>query len=312
MKTTTLFHKLGLITALLPALAGCDAALEPGTKIDTFRVLAEQVDQPYARPGETVRLSSLSFDPEGRDVSWAWASCANPNSSDLQGCWDKIAESPDPTSATFEIGVGADSASLTIPTDALDELPTAARGAATVGVISAACPGDLSLDEGPGGLPFRCQEPATGRQLALDELIVGFKRITVRETERNQNPVITGVTFDGADWPEGEIKQVGSCNADDFAYDPCPAGEKHHLAARLSPESFEAGKDELGRDFDEQLVVQYYATEGIFEYEVRTGKSPDNGWVARKRAAGQTLTLWFVARDDRGGVTWAERQVSVR
>ncbi len=73
-----------------------------------------------------------------------------------------------------------------------------------------------------------------------------------------------------------------------------------------------AGRDELGRDFTEQLVIQYYATEGIFEYEVRTGASPKTGWVARKRASGKTLTLWFVARDDRGGVTWTQRRVSVR
>src|SRR3954470_19876999 len=107
MKSTTFSHKLGLIAGLPLLLAGCDAALEPGTKVDSFRVLAERVDQPFARPGETVQLSSLSFDPEGRDVTWAWASCVNPRSSDLQGCFDRIAENPDPESALFEMGVGA-------------------------------------------------------------------------------------------------------------------------------------------------------------------------------------------------------------
>ena len=68
----------------------------------------------------------------------------------------------------------------------------------------------------------------------------------------------------------------------------------------------------LGRAFEEQVVIQHYATEGIFEFEVRTGESPKTGWVARKRASGQTLTLWFVARDDRGGVTWTQRQVRVQ
>ncbi len=312
MKNRIISHKIGLITALPLLLAGCDAPLEPGTKVDSFRVLAEQVDQPYAHPGETVQLSSLSFDPQGRDVTWAWVSCVNPASSDLDGCLAKIAENPDPSSALFEIGAGADSASLTIPTDALDSLPAAARGAANLGVVSAACPGELSLDDGAGGLPFRCQDANTGRELMLDELIVGFKRITVRETERNQNPVITDITFDGAAWPEAEIKTVGYCDATDFTYGTCPSKQKHQLAALVSPDSFEHGKDELGRDFDEQVVIQYFATEGIFEYEVRTGESPKNGWVARKRASGQTLSLWFVARDDRGGVSWAERQVSVR
>ena len=60
---------------LLLLVLGCDEPLEPGAKVDSFRVLAERVDQPYAHPGETVQLSSLSFDPENRAVTWAWASC---------------------------------------------------------------------------------------------------------------------------------------------------------------------------------------------------------------------------------------------
>jgi hypothetical protein len=312
MKNPQMFPQIGLIAALPLLLLGCDEALEPGTKVDSFRVLAEQVDQPYAQPGETVQLSSLSFDPDGRQVTWAWASCVNPDSSDLYGCLAQIAESADPASAVFAMGADVDSAALTVPADAISSLPAVARAAATVGVVSVACPGDLSMGAGPGGLPFRCQEAGGGRDLELDEFVVGFKRITVREAERNRNPVITGVTFDGADWPEDEIKAVGFCNATDFVYDTCASKEKHQLAVQLSASSFEKGTDELGRAFDEQVVIQHYATEGIFQYEVRTGESPKNGWVARKRASGQTLRLWFVARDDRGGVSWAERQVTVR
>ena len=303
---------VSLIAVLPLPLLGCDEPLEPGAKVDSFRVLAEQADQPYAHPGETVQLSSLSFDPALRPISWAWASCVNPASSDLDGCLTQIAGSDDPAGAIFASGTGTDTAALTIPPDALSSLPTAARGAATVGVVSAACPGDLSLGAGPGGLPFRCQETGTGRDMALDEFIVGLKRITVRETDRNQNPVITGITFDGQEWPADEVKEVGFCNQTQFVYSTCPSKEKHQLSVTLTPESFEGGKDELGRDFDEAVVVQYYATEGIFENEVKTGKQPKNGWVARKRASGQTVTLWFVARDDRGGVSWAERQVTVR
>lgn len=312
MKNSQLFHKLGLITALLLPLSACGEALEPGSKVDSMRVLAEQVDQPYARPGETVQLTSLSFDPQGRTINWAWASCVNPDSSDLQGCLAKIAESSNPDAAVFAMGAGTDTATLTIPTDAIDSLPAAARGAATVGVMSVACPGELSFGVGPGGLPTRCQEPGTGRDMELDEFIVGFKRITVRNADRNQNPVITGITFDGADWPATEIKDVGFCDTGDFEYGTCADKNKHQLAAIVSPDSFEKGKDELGRSFEEQLVIQHYATEGIFEFEVRTGESPKTGWVARKRASGQTLTLWFVARDDRGGVAWTQRQVRVQ
>ena len=79
-----------------------------------------------------------------------------------------------------------------------------------------------------------------------------------------------------------------------------------------TPDSFEAGQDEFGRAFAEQVVIQYYATDGIFEHEVKLGSAPNNGWVARSSASGQTLSIWFVVRDDRGGVSWATRQVTVQ
>lgn len=297
---------------LAAASVGCDEALEPGAKVDSFRVLAEQVDQPFARPGETVRLSSLSHDPEGRPVTWAWASCVNPPGADLDACLAEIAASPDPDAAVFAFGADQSTVELTIPSDALSSLPAPAKPAATVGVVSAACPGDLSLGEGIGGLPFRCQDPESGRDLELDEFVVGLKRITVRETDRNQNPIIERITFDGEEWPADEVKQVGHCDVSDFTYDDCPDTNKHQLDAQVAAESFERGTDEHGRAFDEQLVVQYYATEGIFENELKTGEESKNGWVARKAAAGRTLTLWFVARDNRGGVSWAERQVEVQ
>ena len=44
----------------------------------------------------------------------------------------------------------------------------------------------------------------------------------------------------------------------------------------------------------------------------KLGREPKNGWVARRGASGQTLSLWFVARDDRGGVSWTTRQVQVK
>jgi hypothetical protein len=211
----------------------------------------------------------------------------------------------------FALGEGVDAPTLPIPADVLTSLPVGARGGASVGVVSAACPGDLSLGQGPGGLPFICREAGNGRELPLDDFIVGIKRITVRETERNQNPQIERITFDGEDWAEGDIKEVGSCDQTDFNYDTCP-GEQHQIAPHVSAASFEAGRDELGRDFEEQVVIQYYSTEGVFENEVKIGSEPKNGFVARKGASGQTLKLWFVARDNRGGVSWLERQIKVR
>ena len=65
-------------------------------------------------------------------------------------------------------------------------------------------------------------------------------------------------------------------------------------------------------DRSRHLVAQYYATEGLFEFESRIAEAPATGWVARKFASGKELTMWLVVRDDRGGVTWTDRRVRVR
>lgn len=83
----------------------------------------------------------------------------------------------------------------------------------------------------------------------------------------------------------------------------------------LTPASFESGVDSFGTPFTESLVVQYYATEGIFSDDARVASDSTTHWVARSAPDGkgeaQTLTMWFVARDGRGGVAWTTRTVSV-
>lgn len=310
MKTASI---LGIFLATAASF-GCGADFDPGSRVTSLRVLAEQADAPFAKPGETVNIRSLSYDPGGRTVNWAWAVCVNPAASTVDGCLSKLvtdAESSGQPVLAAQ-GPGQDSFSLTIPDDALTSLPNAAKPSALVGVISIACPGDLTLGASANGLPFRCAEAGSGRELGLDEFVVGMKRISVRSTDRNQNPSIEQISFDGADWPEDEVKVVTPCDRDDNQYAKCASSTKHQLAARVSSSSFESGQTEFGVAFSEQIVIEYYATEGIFENDIKIAADPENGWVARKSASGQDLTLWFVVHDDRGGATWATRQVHVQ
>jgi len=304
---------LGLLT-----LAGCDADFDPGSNVNSLRVLSVQADNPYASPGETVHLSATYYDPDGRDITWAWLQCDSPASSSVDGCLAEIAET---ALASGELplianGVGVDNVDVTIAADALSALPAEGRPNALTGVLSIACPGTLDIDLGAGAargtiLPFRCTD-AAGVELGLHDTIVGVKRIFVRETDRNLNPSILDVSFDGEPWAEGDVKEVDSCQTDDFAFDDCEGKGDHRIAAQVTPESFEVGTDEFGRSYAEELVVQHYATDGIFEYEVRIAELPETRFVARSSASGQELRLWFVARDDRGGVTLAERRLRVR
>jgi hypothetical protein len=173
-----------------------------------------------------------------------------------------------------------------------------------VDVLVAACPGRLASASA-------CVDPASGRAFGADEYVVGVKRVFVRATDRNANPILAGVTWDGADWPEIEARDARGCDTGGNRYDTCDAALAHHVAPVVDPASIESGVDELGHAFSDTVVVQYYATEGIFEHEVRLAGDPATGWVARGAASGKTITMWFVVRDDRGGVTWAIRRVRV-
>jgi hypothetical protein len=313
MKQTNRILQALTSLVLVAAVAGCEDDFDPGSRVTGFRVLAVQADNPYARPGERVHLSSLSHDPSARPVTWAWAACVNPSASSVEGCLQKVAAAAQASgvSPVLAMGVGINAFDYTIPSDALVNLEPDARAQAMTGIVSIACPGELGL-EAAGELPFRCSEPGTGRVLGLNEYVVGIKRLFVRQNDRNQNPAIARITFDGAEWPAGEIKEVDACDTDDNVFDDCSKSLRHELAVVATSDSFESGTDEHGRNFSEQVIAQYYATEGIFEYDARIAEEPETGWVARKHASGTELTLWFVVRDDRGGVTWAERKARVR
>lgn len=310
-----------LVSALaLAPLVGCGADFDPGSYVGSLRVLTVQADNPYAAPGETVRFEATAYDPAGRTVEWAWLACPNPVSSEVESCLIDIAEEAIVTGNVplLAMGPSQSSASFVVPEGALDGIPLEARPNALSGVMSIACPGTLTIDlsrldaaSSEGLLPFVCTDDS-GAELGLHDAIAGVKRVFLRETDRNDNPVIADVTFDGEPWALDDVKEVDACDRDDFDFDACKNRGAHRIAAVLTPESFQAGVDEFGRDFAESLVIQHYATEGIFEDEARVAELPETRWVARTSGSGQEQRLWFVARDDRGGVSVAERRVRVR
>jgi hypothetical protein len=302
------------VFALSLLLSACGTDFDPGSRVTDFRVLALSAEPAFVSPGESVRLNVLSHTPPGVLPSYGWAVCPSPREATPKGCLDQLEEIRRATGAIplLGMGEGLSQIDVPVPVDALDAIPEIARPGAVVGVLNVACPATLELFGSNQGLPFRCFDPADGRELGLDEQVVGMKRLFVREVDRNQNPTIERVTFRGRDWLEGEIPEVDACDTNGNRFDDCGSSLQNAMAAIPRAGDFEAGTDEFGRAFSEQIVVQYYATEGLFENEVRIGEEPETSWVARKRASGSDVTLWFVVRDDRGGVSWTTRQVRVR
>jgi hypothetical protein len=114
------------------------------------------------------------------------------------------------------------------------------------------------------------------------ELEVGVKRVLAAQ---NENPAIAAVTIDDVDWLA--VDQIDT--------------QKHRLRVT-------GGRAEAG----ENVVVQFYSTDGTFSSEVRTLTSPETTWEPRLRAPGATVTFVIVMRDDRGGVAWTTRELTMR
>jgi hypothetical protein len=149
--------------------------------------------------------------------------------------------------------------------------------------------------------------------LPYERFVVSVKRIYVRRTDKNQNPPLGNVTWDGLPWAETDIKEVAPCTNDPLVkIDDCDGGEKHELSVDIPPEAAESGTSESGTPFTEDVVAQYYGSEGVFEFDTRIRTSPKTKWAARKAASGREQTLWFVVRENRGGVSWTTRKVRVR
>ncbi|MBI2395580.1 MAG: hypothetical protein HYV09_38800 [Deltaproteobacteria bacterium] len=277
-----------LFGLFLSTVVGCGSQFDPPSRVTKLRLLAVTADQPWAHAGETVTLQALAHDPAGRAIRWGWATCTNPAAATVMGCLASL----DPGSFVL----GTSSHTIAVPPSV-----RVGRGA-MIGVVTIACPGTLA--QVPGQVPFRCNDGA--RDLATNEFEIGMKRVLLRATDRNENPRIDRVTFDGADWPEDRVPEVGTCAEEKV--DDCP--DAHAIEVRAS--RVESGVDELGTPYTEQLVIQYYATEGTFDVEVRTVELPETRWIARPHTAGTTIEVFLVARDDRGGSIWARRRVRVR
>lgn len=295
--------KISFVTALVAALVACGSDLADGSRVEKLRLLALRAEEPFARPGEAVELQLLAAGESERPLRYALATCTNPKGSTVDGCLEALDGAFEP------LAVEEGRFSIDIPSGVLDGLPDSARPSALVGAALVACPGLIERGE-TSGVPIVCRDP-DGARLPIEAFEVGVKRIFVRAKDRNANPEITRLTWDGEDWPEDRVPEVRACsNASTDDIDDCSKSLRH--AIRLESTAPEHGVDENGTSFTEQQVVQFYTSQGVFERPVRIADEPDNHWAAQRKPGQDLAQLWFVVRDDRGGVGWATRQVRVR
>lgn len=283
---------------------GCGADFEPGSRVESPRILALQADKPFAKPGEDVSLTLLAANPHDEPLEWAWATCTLPPSSTVDDCIEAL----DTDLERFD--PETDALRVSVPDDVLDGVPQAARASALIGVVVLACPGELKSGQ-TLGVPTRCVDEQ-GVTRSIDDLEVGIKRIMLRERDRNENPLIEAITWDGKTWDEDEVQEAVLCEKDTVLFDDCSESLQHSIGVTTTAR--EAGRDENGGDFTEQVIVQLYSTHGLFRDQVRIAEDANTKWVAQPQPGSDNdlATLWFIARDDRGGVSWTTREVMLR
>lgn len=280
---------LSLSLLIATSLPACSDDLDPSSWVNELRLLAVQADSPFALPGQRVKLDALAFDPEGRALSWAWGTCVDAASTVATDCLHTL---------SFE--------SLTIaPDQTSHSLLVPATDAPYVGVAVVVCPGTIGAGT-TAGIPVTCTD-TSGRKLSISEFEVGVKRIAVRDPSLNKNPAISEVTWEGAPWPEGELKTSVCKTVKDGV---CDEFVEHKLSL-LAPDASELSVDRDDEPVKESVVLQFYATGGAFEDDVRLFDTGNNTWHARREDAGKLVTFWFVVRDDRGGVSWTSRELRV-
>jgi hypothetical protein len=274
--------------------AGCDDNdFELQSELARVRVLAIKAEPAELAftgqdtPPAPVSFSSLSYSPTGAQVAVTYALCFAGN----------------PYDAAFECP-GKDG--LPLPDGRLDLTDPAVQEVLTA---LASALGD-QVDAGGGavdveaalrvGIPLVVGYEARDGSEGPTGLERGTRRITLRQTAQpNANPVITEVQVDGG-VPAG----------------PLPAATELALRPLLAEGSLERYAAADGGEVTEQPFYSWYAT-GDGELQQLRSLEPTGGRPGEPTveyltpSTAQRVTVYVVARDERGGTGWLVRELDV-
>ncbi|MCP4602561.1 MAG: hypothetical protein GY847_18935 [Proteobacteria bacterium] len=289
--------------------ASCADDFEKVYEINKLRVMAISAEPPEISPGQGATLHVLYADPKGggREVQFAWMICAGliHPSEGAPNC-----ESLFPPQIETAANNGDIYTIPPIPPDLLDSLPPGETSFKAT-VILVMCAG--------GSLPI-AEELMSKKDIEkLSELCVdgdglsAFKTVTVSNSNSpNTNPMIDYLMFDdellepGPNDEPGIVacKENGNCDtkADIKIFLTRDSGQEYEIV--------EFGETEK---VEERLYVSWFVTNGEFD-EIRSSSPEAVGpyqveWEPEKPG---TSTLYVVAHDIRGGVSWNTYTIETR
>lgn len=288
MKRTSLVLVLAALFA-----AGCnDNDFELQSELKRVRVLAikaepaELVFVGQDVPPEPVTFSALSYSPTGAPVSVAYALCLPGN----------------PYDAAFECpgkdGLSLPEGRLDLADPRVQEVLAALASALGGGAADA---GSADVEAALRvGIPLVVGYEARDGTQGETGVERGTRRITLRQTAQpNQNPVIADVQVDGS-VPTG----------------PLPLATELDLRPVLAEGSLERYAKADGGEVTEQPFYSWYAT-GNGELQQLRSQEPTDGRPGEPTveyltpASPQRITVYVVARDERGGMGWLVRELDV-
>ena len=285
---------LVLVLAVLCA-AGCnDNDFELQSELRRVRVLAIKAEPAELAftgqdtPPEPLSLSALSYSPSGAQVAVTYALCLPGNP------YDPAFECP-----------GKDG--LALPDGRLDL--TDPQVQEVLAALARALGGGADAGSGGGadveaalrvGIPLVVGYEARDGTPGETGVERGTRRITLRQTAQpNANPVVVDVQVDG-----------GVPTA------PLPAATELALRPVLAEGSLERYTAADGGAVTEQPFYSWYAT-GDGELQQLRSLEPTDGRPGEPTveyetpASAQRVTVYVVARDERGGTGWLVRELDV-
>lgn len=321
-----MIRRAALIAALIAA-AGCGNFETPSIVLD-LRVLGMTVtppevvaevdlDNPEQTELEDVEVCALVADPaDSRELSWQMTACAPTD--------DERCNEPDRPFVNIGMGTVADPEESPTPVSICDTLPANAQ---LIAVLEDSLENDnfsglggltvhIELAVWPAGADFE-----STAQFAVKRMLYSPK--IPEQRVANTNPSVVEYTATREDesvltMPEGRCNDVTApvvAPGATLRIEPVePEGVREEYVLPTLDGSF--------RTFTENLRYAYYATTGDWSPETTGGPKDPFGneptlwadWTApgaEEVGDGLDVRVWFVQRDERGGLAWVESCVRV-
>jgi hypothetical protein len=329
------FSTAALVLFVLTPLLACQEDLEDISQVTKLRVLAVQATLPELSPGENTQLRVLTADPAGNGrritaAGFAIPGLLTPSSSEID---DDLPFPPWALEPTAAVDGVIEFNSLGVPVDAGDHYPPDETSLKVTAVILI-CAGD-GFDEfallGQLGQMSMGGETDLGESLDLsalcvqagaDEGLTALKTFTISDRTaedplRNTNPEIDRLYFvgegdDGFEVGDEETLLLPAIEGGHGVFqctssDGCRKGVE--MQAFMTEASFQQLEQiEFGQSkiVDERMYVSWFVDGGKMSADRSGSNDPlgpyDVKWIPPRE--GGAYTLWAVAHDIRGGVSW--------